>query len=103
MILVKFLLILLGIYLTFFILVRVFGKAIARYLLRAVQRRAQREMDRQSREYQQHAQGHNPYEENVFVNDDLKVTYKRDAKGKAKKDHTFDPNRIEQVEYEDLE
>jgi hypothetical protein len=103
MILVKFLLVVLGIYFAFFLFFRVFGKAISRFALSYLQRKAQASMDAQSRAFQQKAEGHSPYEDSVFVKDDVKVSIPKSQQNKPKKDHTFDPNRIEQVEYEDLE
>jgi hypothetical protein len=102
-VLANFVLILLGIYLAFWVVWRLFGKSISRWLLQAFVRRAQRDMDQQSRVYQQYAEGYSPFEDSVYVEDDVKVSIRRGNKGEAGKKKEIDGERIETVEFEDLD
>lgn len=103
MILIKFVLILLGIYVAFWVIWRLFGKAITRSLLKAFVKRAQRDMDRQSQHYQQYAEGYTPFEESVYVEDDVKVSIRRGSKSDSHKKNDLHDLPIETVDYEDVE
>lgn len=102
MILLKFVLILFGIYVAFWLTWRLFGKAITRVLLRALSRRMQRDMNNQSRVYQQYAEGHSPFEDSVYVEDDVKVSIRRGNKADASKPKVNE-EQIETVEWEDVQ
>jgi hypothetical protein len=71
-ILLKFILVLLGIYLGFYVLWKLFGKTISRFLFKKVVQQAQKSMDNDSRRYQRYAQDHSPFEDNVYIEDDVK-------------------------------
>jgi hypothetical protein len=102
MILLKFIGYILLFYLGALIFFRLFGKAIGRFVLSRLVNRAQADMDRQSREFQQKAEGHSPFEESVYVKDDVKVSIRRGQKEKNRRD-PLDPKRIVEVDYEDLD
>ncbi|HEX2898799.1 MAG TPA: hypothetical protein VHS96_03670, partial [Bacteroidia bacterium] len=72
-------------------------------LMKSVMRRAQAEMDRQSRVYQQHAEGYSPFEDSVYVEDDVKVSIRRGNKHDPNKKPDMKDLSIETVEYEDLD
>ncbi|MFN8395312.1 MAG: hypothetical protein U0176_11765 [Bacteroidia bacterium] len=101
MVLLKFVLILFGIYLAFWLVWRLFGKAISRALLRAVSKRMQRDMENQTRTYQQYAEGHSPFEDSVYVEDDVKVSIRRGNKQEAGKPKVNE-EQIETVDWEDV-
>ena len=102
MILLKFIFYIFLFYLGVVVFFRLFGKPLSRFLMGRLVKRAQADMDRQSREYQQKAEGHSPFEESVYVRDDVKVSIRRGQKEKSRRD-PFSPNRIEEVDYEDVE
>jgi hypothetical protein len=103
MVLVKFVLILLSIYLGFWLIWRLFGKSISRYLLKVFVRRAQRDMEQQSRVYQQYAEGYSPFEDSVYVEDDVKVSIRRGNKPDPNKKPDMGSKSIETVEFEDVD
>lgn len=103
MVLLRFVLILFGVYFAFWLVWKLFGKAISRYLIRAFVRRAQRDMDRRSQVYQQYAEGHSPFEDSVYVEDGVKVSIRRGNKQDPDKKPDLNSMGIETVEYEDVE
>lgn len=102
MILLKFIFYIFVFYLAVVLFLRLFGKPIGRFLMARLVKRAQADMDRQSREYQQKAEGHTPFEESVYVRDDVKVSIRRGQKEKSRRD-TVPDKQIEEVDYEDVE
>jgi hypothetical protein len=103
MILLKFVLILFSIYLGFWLVWRLFGKAISRYLIKVFMKRAQREMDRQSQVYQQYAEGYSPFEDSVYVEDNVKVSIRRGNKPDPNQKPDIKTMPIETVEFEDVD
>ncbi|MEM7035423.1 MAG: hypothetical protein AAF570_00510 [Bacteroidota bacterium] len=103
MILVKFFFWVLVIYLSLFVFVRFILPIITRYAFRYVIKKAQQDMDRQSRIYQQYAEGHSPFEDNIYINDDTRVSIKRGQKNEDSKKSGLDPDMIEDVNYEDID
>jgi hypothetical protein len=104
MVLVKFVLILFGIYLAFWLFFKLFGKALSRWAIKMFVRRAQRSMDEQSRQYHQYAQDYSPFEENVYIEDDVRVSIRKGSKpdpGKDRRDISNLP--VEEVEFEYIE
>jgi hypothetical protein len=102
MILIKFIFYLFLFYLGVVVFLRIFGKSIGRYLMGRLAKRAQEDMERQSREFQQKAEGHNPYADSVYVKDDVKVSIPRTPKEKSRRE-PFAANQVEEVEFEDVE
>jgi hypothetical protein len=103
MVLLKFIGILVGIYLFFYIFFKLFGKAIQRALVKGLVRRAQKSMDNQSQIYEQQVNGHSPFEDTVYVEDDVKVSIRRGNKPDPNKKPELPKDMIEEVEYEDVE
>ncbi|MBK9448694.1 MAG: hypothetical protein IPN95_04640 [Bacteroidetes bacterium] len=103
MVLLKFVLILLSIYMGFWLLWKIFGKAVMRALMKSVMKRAQADMDRQTQTYQRHAEEYSPFEDSVYVEDDVKVSIRRGNKPDPNKKPDIKDLSIETVEYEDLD
>lgn len=103
MTLLKFILIIFGIYIAFFLFIRLFGKSLSRFVLKYLVRKAQQDMERQSRVYEQKAEGYSPFEESMYMKDDVKVSMRRGQKEQSRKSDVLDPNRIEEVDFEDVE
>ena len=103
MILLKFVLIVAFIYLSIYVLWKLFGKAITRALMNRLIKRAQRSMDDQSRTYQQYAEGHSPHEDSVYIEDDVKVSIRRGNSSAESKKPDISTMPIEEVEFEDIE
>jgi hypothetical protein len=103
MILLKFVLIIFGIYLVFYVGWKLFGKAISRALIRAFVRRAQKSMDDQSRQYQRYAQDYSPFEDNVYIEDDVKVSIRRGSKHDKNEKPDMASLPVEEVDFEDVE
>lgn len=103
MILIKFLgwvmLITLGMILFF----RVFGRPIMRFALRYFIKKAQEDLNRQSRIYEQYVDGHSPFEDSVYVQENVRVTVKRGQQEKEKEKAPLDDSIIETVEFEDVD
>ena len=102
-ILLKFVLILLGIYVGFYIIWKLFGKLISRSILKFFVKRAQQSMDGQSRQYQRYAQEHSPFEENVYIEDDVKVSIRRGNKPDKNEKPNISTLPVEEVDFEDVE
>jgi len=83
------------------IFMRIFGRPIMRYLMKVLVKRAQADMEQQARNYEQYVNG-NPFEDNVYVDEDVKVSVKRGDPEPEQK-ASIDPNMIETVEFEDIE
>ncbi len=81
---------------------RLFGKPIMRYLVKVLAKRAQADLDKRSRNYDQFVDGHSPFEDSIYVDDDVKVSVKRGQKDKEEKPE-LDPSMIETVDYEDID
>lgn len=81
---------------------RIFGKPIMRYMMRILVKKAQADLERQSQVYEQYVDGHSPFEDSVYVDQDVKVSVKRGNQEKPTKAE-LDPTMIETVEYEDIE
>lgn len=96
-------LIVFGTYLLFWLVWKLFGKRIMQYAAKTLIKKAQQDMDRQSRAYQQHVQDYTPFEENVYVEDDVKVSIRRGSKHDPEKKPDLKDLSIETVEYEDLD
>jgi hypothetical protein len=103
MILLKFILVLFGIYVFFYVVWKVFGKAIQRFLVKQLVKGAQRSMDQQSRVYQQYANDHSPFEENVYIEDDVKVSIRRGNKHDKNEKPDISTMPIEEVDFEDVD
>lgn len=103
MVLLKFVLILLSIYMGFWLLWKIFGKAVMRYLMKSVVKRAQANMDQQSQFYQRHAEEYSPFEDSVYVEDDVKVSIRRGNKHGPNEKPDIKDLSIETVDYEDVE
>jgi hypothetical protein len=103
MILLKFILILFGIYVGFYVLWKLFGKSIIRLLMKSFMKRAQKSMDDQSRQYQRYAQDHSPFEENVYIEDDVKVSIRRGSKHDPHEKPPISSLPVEEVDFEDVE
>lgn len=83
------------------IFMRIFGRPIMRYIMKTLVKRAQADMDQQSRNYEQYVNG-NPFEDNVYVDEEVKVSVKRGTPEPEQK-ASLDPTMIETVDYEDIE
>ena len=84
------------------VFLRLFGRPIMRYLMRYLVKKAQADLDRQSKVYDQYVDGYSPFEDNVYVDDNVKVSMKRGQKEKSGKSE-LDPSMIETVEFEDVD
>ena len=82
---------------------RLFGKPLSKFLLRYFIKRAQKDMERQSRAYEQYVQGHSPFEDNIYVDENTRVSIKRGQTETATKPVELDDAMIEEVEFEDLD
>ncbi|HHG85921.1 MAG TPA: hypothetical protein ENJ82_14335 [Bacteroidetes bacterium] len=102
MIILKLLFWIVVIYAALFFFFRVFGPLIAKYLLRTFVKRAQDDLNKQTRAYERYAEGHSPFEDNVFLDDDTKVSIRKNQSQKEKK-VSLDADMIEEVEFEDVE
>lgn len=102
MIILKLIFWIVVIYAGLFLFFRVFGPLIAKYLLRTFVKRAQEDLNRQTQAYERYAEGHNPFEDNVFLDDDVKVSIRK-SEAKSPEKTSIDPNLIEEVEFEDVE
>jgi hypothetical protein len=102
-ILLKFVLVLLGIYVGFYLLWKLFGKAISRYLMKSLINRAQKSMNDQSRQYQRHAHEYSPFEDSVYIEDDVKVTIRRGDKHDKNEKPSISSLPVEEVDFEDVE
>jgi predicted membrane protein len=100
MVLIKFFFIIILIYLGFYVFWKLFGKSIIRWAMGRLVKRAQRDMERQSQVYEQYVQGHSPYEDNVYYEDDVKVSIKRNT---ANKKPDLNNMPIETVDFEDVD
>lgn len=103
MILLKFVMIIALIYLSIYVLWKLFGKAIMRALMNKLIKRAQKDMEKQSQVYEQYVQGHSPYEESVYVEDDVKVSIRRGGTAASEKKPDISSMPIEEVEFEDID
>ncbi len=103
MILLKFILILFGIYVCFYVGWKLFGKSIQRFLIKRLVKTAQRSMDQQSRVYQQYANDYSPFEENVYIEDDVKVSIRRGSKHDKNEKPDISSMPVEEVDFEDVE
>ena len=81
---------------------RIFGRPIMRYLMKILVKRAQADLDRQSKIYEEYVHGHSPFEDNIYVDDNVKVSVKRGDK-EAPKKKEIDPSMIETVDFEDVD
>ena len=99
----KFLGIIFAIYLVFWLVWKIFGRRIMRYAAQTLIKKAQQDMDRQSRVYQQYAENHTPFEESVYVEDDVKVSIRRGNKHDPEKKPDLKDMSIETVDFEDVE
>lgn len=102
MILLKFLFWLIVGFIALGLFFRLFGKPLSKFLLRYFIKRAQKDMERQSRTYEQYVQGHSPFEDNIYVDEQTRVSIKRGQKQPAKPVE-IDDAMIEEVEFEDLD
>ena len=89
-------------YLAVYLFFKFFGPLISKRLLRYFVKKAQQDLDRQTRAYEQHAEGYSPFEDNVFIDDDVKVSIPKSKEKKAEK-ATIDEHFIEEVDYEDID
>lgn len=103
MILLKFVFWIIFAWLCLFLFFRIFGPMITKYLLRYFIKKAQQDMDRQSQVYQQYAEGHSPFEDSVYVNDETRVSMRRGQKAEAKRNKGIDDSMIEEVDFEDID
>lgn len=103
MILLKFILILFGIYVGFYVIWKLFGRLISQSLVKFVMKRAQKSMNDQSRQYQRYAQDHSPFEENVYIEDDIKVSIRRGAQQERNEKPKVSQLPVEEVDFEDIE
>ena len=83
--------------------IRLFGKPIMRFLMKKLVKRAQKDVDRQSQTYQQYAEGYTPFEESVYVEDDVKVSIRRGNKPDPSKKPDLQELPIETVDFEDID
>lgn len=82
---------------------RLFGRSIARWLVKRMAKRAEEDMRRQSQYYHNHVHNNSAFEENVYVKDDVKVTERRGNRESRKRRSHADPNKAETVDYEELD
>lgn len=82
---------------------RLFGKPISKFLLRYFIKRAQKDMERQSRVYEQYVQGHSPFEDSIYVDENTRVSIQRGQNEAAPKPRDINDALIEEVEFEDLD
>ena len=102
-ILLKFVLILFGIYVGFYVIWKLFGKSITRFMFKKVVDQAQKSMNEQSRQYHQYAEGHSPFEDRIYVEDDVKVTIRRGDKHDKNEKPDLHSLPVEEVDFEDIE
>jgi hypothetical protein len=89
-------------YLAIYLFFKLFGPLISKRVLRFFVKKAQQDLDRQTRAYERHAEGYSPFEDNVFIDDDIKVSIPKQKEKKEAKP-TIDEKFIEEVDYEDVE
>lgn len=82
---------------------RLFGRPIGKFLLRYFIKRAQKDLERQSQVYDQYVQGHSPFEDSVFVDENTRVSIRRGQQEAEAKQTQLDESIIEEVEFEDLD
>ena len=85
------------VFLTLYIVFRVFGRQIIQFLLRQVFKQVAKDAENQARQYQRNYGG-DPFKESIFVNDNVKVTA---PKSKQKKSVSAD-EIAEDIEFEDV-
>lgn len=83
---------------------RIFGKPLLRLFARYVVKKAQQDMERQQQVYNNYVKNHSPFEDNVYVNEDTRVSIRRGKKQEAAQKQTaIDESFIEEVEFEDFD
>ncbi|MEM0996570.1 MAG: hypothetical protein AAGN35_05810 [Bacteroidota bacterium] len=89
-------------YVAVYLFFKFFGPLISKRVLRYFVKKAQEDLDRQTRTYEQHAEGYSPFEDNVFLDDDVKVSIPK-ANDKKEEKPSIDEKYIEEVDYEDVD
>ena len=102
MILLQFLSWVLFLSLALTMFLRFFGRPLMRWFLKFVLRRAQKDLERQSRVYDEFVEGHSPYADSVMVDDQTRVTIKKESAKRTQRKSSLDDGLIEEVEFEDL-
>ena len=83
---------------------RIFGRPLLKLFARYVVKKAQQDMAKQQQVYENYVRNHSPFEDNVYVDGDTKVTMRRGKKAQtAKKQAPLDEQLIEEVEFEDID
>ena len=89
-------------YLAVYLFFKVFGPFLRKRLMKFIVKKAQEDLNRQTRAYEQYAEGYSPFEDNVFIDDETKVSIKKEQQVKKEKPH-IDPEFIEEVDFEDID
>ncbi len=103
MIIIKFLGWVFFITLILVLFLRVFGRPLLKLFARYVAKKAQQDLEKQQRTYDQYVRGHSPFEDNVYVNEDTRVSIRRGKKNEQEKKAVIDDSFIEEVEFEDID
>lgn len=82
---------------------RLFGKSIARWMLRKMAKRAEEDMRRQSQYYHNHVHNNSAFEENVYSKEDVRVTERQSTREKRKRKSHADPSKAETVDFEEID
>ena len=82
---------------TLYIVFRIFGRQIIQFVLKQILRRVVKDAENQTRQYRQNYES-TPFEESIFVSDELKVN---SPKHKQKKAITAD-EIAEDIDFEDV-